>query len=105
MAETFFTDDAQVQLHTGIDTLENLHALFSFLNAQMGKSPEKYTSSGSIPLFEQYCLTLMRFRLDLQPCDIASHYSLPEFDVIICIDRIISGIKKIPMLLVIFVMR
>ena len=90
-ASTLFTDDVAVQFHTSIDTLENLRSLFCYLNSQMDKWPEKYSSSVPIPRFEQFCLTLMSIRYDLQPRDIASQFNLSKYDVTRCVDRFISA--------------
>ena len=88
-AATFFTDDVSVEFHTGIDTWENLRSLFSFLEIQMNKWPEKYFWSAPFARFEQFCLTLMAIRHDLQPQDIASQFNLSKYDITRCVDRFI----------------
>ena len=93
-ASTFFTDDATVQLQTGIDTLENLCLIFRFLEDQMTQQSSNPALT-PLPLFEQFCLTLMSLRLNLKPRDIAIRHNLLESYVSSFVNRFIADMMEV----------
>ena len=86
-ALSFFTDDEKVEFYTGITSLKKLCSLFHNLELQMGVQ-DPYEQ---LPLFEQFCLTMMNLRLSLQPKDLSVLFHLPEFEVSQCISRLMSS--------------
>ena len=60
---TFLTDDEKVEFYTGITSFKKLCSLFDSLALEMGVQG----SYEQLPRFEQFCLTLMNLRLNLQP--------------------------------------
>ena len=85
-ASTFFTDDEKVEFYTGVDTIENLWLLFRFLEDRIDTTSD----SNRLPLFEQFCLTLMRLRLNLQPRDMAYRFGLVLPEVVDYITKFLS---------------
>ena len=92
-ALAFFSNDAIVQSHTGIENLENLWMLYRFLEDRMEQQSDN-SSSNSLPLFEQFCLTLMTLRLDLHPQDLRVLFRLPDSEMSMYIDRFLSFMTK-----------
>ena len=88
-ALSFFTNDAKVEYYTGFQSIEKLWMLFRFLEDQMDQH-----QIDELPLFEQFCLTLIYLRQYLQPKDLAYRFNLTEMKVLVYIDRFLSAFTK-----------
>ena len=88
----FFTNDGKVEFFTGISSLAKLCSLFHSLEDQIGP---RYICHGldQVPRFEQFCLTLMNLRLNLQPTDLSQLFKLPKFQVSVSISQFISSMS------------
>jgi len=88
-ARVFFVDDAKVEFYTGFLNAEKLWMVFRNLEDKMERPP-----TGELPLLEQFCLTLMYLRLNLQPRDLAYRFNLTEMKVLVYLDNILLAITK-----------
>jgi len=93
-SSSFFTDDAKVEFYTGIQGVERLWFLFRYLEDRMEEEAQSPEDTNELPQFEQFCITLMHLRLNLQPRDLAYRFNLIEAKVSAYIDRFMSAVSK-----------
>ena len=86
-AMTFFTDDKKVEFYTGVDSIEKLWLLFRFVEDRIEST---IISTNKLPLFEQFCLALIRLRLNLQPKDMAYRFGIELEELVGYITRFFS---------------
>jgi hypothetical protein len=91
-ASTFFTDDEKVKFYTGIDSIEKLWLLFRYVEDRIDTASD--STINRLPLFEQFCITIMRLRLNLQPQDMAYRFGLELPELVDCITTFLSIMFK-----------
>lgn len=93
-SSSFFTDDAKVEFYTGIQGVERLWFLFRYLEDRMEEEAQTPGDTDQLPQFEQFCITLIHLRLNLQPQDLAYRFNLTEAKVTAYIEKFISAVSK-----------
>jgi hypothetical protein len=77
-----------------MDSIEKLWLLFRYVEDRIEKATSSSNSTNRLPLFEQFCLTLIRLRLNLKPKDMSNRFGLKLPELIDYITRFFSIMFK-----------
>lgn len=92
-AEHFFDgDDAKVEFYTSVNGLEKLWFLFRFIEDRIASNNEinQSMNDSALPLFEQFCLTIITLRMNADPQDLGYRFNLSRSDVAAYVDHWIT---------------
>jgi len=77
-----------------MNSIEKLWLLFRFVEDRIDTTTSSSDSINRLPLFEQFCLTLIRLRLNLQPKDMGYRFGMELQELVDYITRFFSIMFK-----------